>query len=336
MKLLLILLLACVLSLGVACASEPAPTATTAPPTPTPDETLSETTTQAVIAEIIPTATISWNQTPISVLPTAGPNVVIQSQVDAIALVVRSILVGIPAYSRGDWRHWIDADGDCQNARHEVLIEESISAVTFRDSAECVVDGGQWLAPFSGTVVFNASSLDVDHMVPLANAHRSGAWAWTRAEKQAYANNLGDPRHLMAVTASANRSKGAKGPEAWQPPDQSYHCQYATDWVVIKSEWALSVTQEEWTALDQMLNSCGTTRLNVRLSSMAIDSFVPPTVPTPPISGLGFDPAGPDKDCGDFSTQAEAQAFFIAAGGPSSDPHRLDRDGNGVACQSLP
>ena len=55
--------------------------------------------------------------------------------------------------------------------------------------------------------------------------------------------------------------------------------------------------------------------------------------PTPP---LRYDPAGPDRDCGDFATQAEAQAFFIAAGGPGQDPHRLDGDGNGLACESLP
>lgn len=41
-----------------------------------------------------------------------------------------------------------------------------------------------------------------------------------------------------------------------------------------------------------------------------------------------------DYDCGDFKTQAEAQAFFEAAG--PGDPHRLDRDGNGIACESLP
>lgn len=49
-----------------------------------------------------------------------------------------------------------------------------------------------------------------------------------------------------------------------------------------------------------------------------------------------YDPAGPDRNCGDFETQAEAQAFYEAAGGPQSDPHRLDRDGNGIACESLP
>jgi endonuclease YncB( thermonuclease family) len=43
-----------------------------------------------------------------------------------------------------------------------------------------------------------------------------------------------------------------------------------------------------------------------------------------------------DRDCGHFSTQAEAQAHFIALGGPASDPDRLDGDSDGVACESLP
>ena len=56
----------------------------------------------------------------------------------------------------------------------------------------------------------------------------------------------------------------------------------------------------------------------------------------PSASGLPYDPDGPDRDCGDFSTHEVAQRFFEAAGGPSQDPHRLDGDGNGVACESLP
>lgn len=46
--------------------------------------------------------------------------------------------------------------------------------------------------------------------------------------------------------------------------------------------------------------------------------------------------SGGDKDCSDFSTHAAAQAFFIAQGGPAGDPHKLDADGDGLACESLP
>jgi micrococcal nuclease len=65
-----------------------------------------------------------------------------------------------------------------------------------------------------------------------------------------------------------------------------------------------------------------------------------PESTSPPHTGSSYsgpyDPSGPDRDCGDFSTHAEAQAFFETAGGPTRDPHRLDGDGDGVACENLP
>lgn len=62
-----------------------------------------------------------------------------------------------------------------------------------------------------------------------------------------------------------------------------------------------------------------------------------PTATTKPVSsGLKYDPFGPDRDCGDFDTYQEAYAFFKAAGGPTSDRHRLDGDHDGIPCQSLP
>ena len=128
----------------------------------------------------------------------------------------------IAPYDRDNWRHWTDADGDCQNARHEVLVAESLVAVTFKTNNECQVVTGEWVGAFTGTTVTDPSSLDIDHFVPLANAWKSGAWAWDEDKKEEYANYLDDPHHLIAVTASANRSKGAWGPERtgnplWSP-----------------------------------------------------------------------------------------------------------------------
>lgn len=40
-----------------------------------------------------------------------------------------------------------------------------------------------------------------------------------------------------------------------------------------------------------------------------------------------------DRDCADFASSAEAQKFFLSKGGPYSDPHGLDRDGDGMACE---
>ena len=125
--------------------------------------------------------------------------------------------------------------------------------IIFTDAGQCRVASGQWVAPFTGTVVTDPSKLDIDHMVPLANAHRSGGHAWGADRKRAYANDLSNSAHLVAVTASANRSKGARGPEDWKPPDESYWCQYATEWFEVKVEWELTVTPAEFEALVGMV-----------------------------------------------------------------------------------
>ncbi len=77
------------------------------------------------------------------------------------------------------------------------MIVESVVSVGFRSGAQCTVDNGQWLAPYTGVNIEVAGDLDIDHMVPLANAHRSGGWAWTAAEKEEYANDLENAEHLV-------------------------------------------------------------------------------------------------------------------------------------------
>ena len=173
-----------------------------------------------------------------------------------LVITVAPIPGGIPEYDRGDWKHWVDADGDCQDARQEVLVEESLDEVTFETDRQCRVESGRWYGAFTGVYVENPGDLDIDHLVPLKNAHLSGAWRWDAEMREEYANHLSDPDHLIAVTASANRSKGAKGPEEWGPPEQSYWCQYATDWAEIKEWWELTMTKVESEIVMDMLGTC--------------------------------------------------------------------------------
>ena len=175
----------------------------------------------------------------------------------------------ILAYDRGTWRHWIDADADCQDARQEVLIAESVAPVTYESASECRVDSGTWFGPYTGEQFNDPGRLDIDHMVPLANAHRSGAWAWDNARKRQYANDLSYAGHLIATKASANRSKGSHGPEDWKPPLRSYWCTYAVDWITIKVRWDLTATAREIAALKEMLATCGD---DVPAAKPALDS----------------------------------------------------------------
>ena len=112
--------------------------------------------------------------------------------------------------------------------------------------------------PYTGEIVTDATKLDIDHMIPLKNAHDSGGWAWDRDKKPAFANEMSYADHLIAVTASANRRKGARGPEDWKPANKGYWCDYAVDWVQIKADRDLSVTNAEWVALQEMLGTCDT------------------------------------------------------------------------------
>ena len=254
---------------------------------------------------------------------------------------VRAAPSDIPPYDRRGWKHWSDADRDCQDARQEVLIAESLAPVGYVDERECRVDTGSWIGPYTGETFDDPRDLDVDHMVPLGNAHLSGGWAWDAERKELYANDLSYPDHLIAVQARANRAKGARGPEEWKPPLRSYWCVYAIDWIVIKNHWGLTVTEAEFTALQEMLNTCEVPSALARApGSPARPAPTADTAtPVPDASAtpdLPYDPAGPDRDCGDFEGWRQAQAFYEAAGGPADDRHRLDPDGDGVACESLP
>ncbi len=159
-------------------------------------------------------------------------------------------------YDRDLFGDWIDADRDCQDTRAEVLAVESRVTVTYTTAAACSVVTGEWLDPWSGTVTTSARALDVDHTVPLANAWRSGAWAWTPEQRVAFANDLADAGHLIAIPAGENRSKSDDGPEAWRPPAASSWCAYAQLWTSIKARWDLTATPDEWTALQQMAATC--------------------------------------------------------------------------------
>ena len=144
-------------------------------------------------------------------------------------------------YDRDDWGGWIDEDGDCQNTRAEILIRDSQAKVSFDG---CRVVSGRWSLPYSGGSTTSASQIDIDHIIPLKWAHGHGGDRWSSARKQAFAN---DPENLLATYYSANRSKGAKGPDQWMP--EINRCSYAQRWEGLIEKYGLLTTAGEIVAL---------------------------------------------------------------------------------------
>ncbi|MGW4228912.1 HNH endonuclease family protein [Streptomyces sp. NPDC004980] len=154
-------------------------------------------------------------------------------------------------YSRDKFPHWITQSGAC-NTREVVLKRDGTNVV--QDSA-CAATSGSWYSPYDGATWSAASDVDIDHMVPLAEAWRSGASSWTTAQRQSFANDLTRPQ-LIAVTDNVNQSKSDQDPGEWLPSRTAYLCTYARAWVHVKHYYDMTVDSAEKSALQSVLNGC--------------------------------------------------------------------------------
>jgi hypothetical protein len=149
-------------------------------------------------------------------------------------------------YSRDLFPHWITQSGAC-NTREVVLKRDGTNVV--QDSS-CAATSGKWFSVYDGATWSAAADVDIDHMVPLAEAWRSGASSWTTSQRQSFANDLTRPQ-LIAVTDNVNQSKGDQDPATWL-----YRCTYVRAWVQVKYYWNLSIDSAEKSALTSVLNGC--------------------------------------------------------------------------------
>lgn len=133
-----------------------------------------------------------------------------KSMLEQLTIAVQGTQDG---YSRKLFPHWIHIEGAC-NTRQEVLVRDGNSVVT--DTA-CAITSGSWDSPYDGASWTSAHDIQIDHLIPLSNAWKSGAAAWTTPQRQAFANDLANPQ-LVAVTGRVNQAKSDSGPEDWMPP----------------------------------------------------------------------------------------------------------------------
>lgn len=165
-------------------------------------------------------------------------------------------------YDRDRFRHWVDANSDCQDTRDEVLFAESLVAVS-----GCDIQRGKWRSYYDGVVTRDSSSFDVDHMVPLAEAWDSGAKRWSADTRKRFANDLGDRRALVAVSASSNRSKSDRDPAEWLPAREK--CRYVREWTAVKMRWSLKVDRAEKRALVRRATRCRNVVVRVRKAAIS-------------------------------------------------------------------
>jgi len=242
-------------------------------------------------------------------------------------------------YEREAFNHWIDADDDCLDTRDEVLAAESSVEAT---GGDCDIATGEWFSYYDERTWTSDDDLDIDHTVALGEAWRSGAWAWSDQQREAYANDLDDERTLVAVTASVNRSKSDKDPAEWLP--ESSVCRYVSEWVAVKIRWQLSIDPAEHEALVDVAAECQTAVVApVKVAGTSAAPDVDTTAAgkqtgstsqkgeqgesqaTNQSDGEYLFPESPDLDC----SEIDERGFKVRPG----DPHGFDSDGNGIGCE---
>lgn len=270
----------------------------------------------------------------------AGPGASNGARVDLpMDAAINQLRVAPPVtsgYEREKFVHWVDADHDCQDTRTEVLIEES----TVKATGKCTVTGGHWVSAYDGEQTTSPHAFDIDHFVPLGEAWASGADKWDPHEREAYANDLGDPRDLVAVTAASNRSKGDQDPAHWLPPKESFRCNYTADWVAVKTRWSLAIDTAEKKTLLQYAAKCGNPRIKIARADVAAPTTTPsaatPSTSAPSTgsgSSNGSGTSGKTDPRFDTCTDAEAKGYGPYKKG--TDPEYAwyrDADGDGSVC----
>lgn len=164
----------------------------------------------------------------------------------------------VPDYDRDEFgESWADTDYNGCDTRNDVLARD-LTATTV-DADRCVVLTGILQDPYSGEEIrfqrgqSTSSLVQIDHVVPLADAWQAGAWQWSALERLQFANDFDN---LLAVDGSLNQQKGAGAADEWVPPNQDFQCAYAQTQIAVKTKWNLSVTEGEKNELAELLTTC--------------------------------------------------------------------------------
>ncbi|MFJ9447120.1 HNH endonuclease family protein [Kitasatospora sp. NPDC101235] len=187
--------------------------------------------------------------TAVAAPPPPPPLATVRQELAALTVAAPHDMTG---YSRAAFSIWATQPDHC-TTRQDVLARDGQNVV--EQANGCQPASGSWYSAYDDTTVTVVAQATIDHMVPLANAWRSGADQWTDAQRKAFGNDLNNPQLLIA-SSSSNSSKGDSGPDQWKPKNTAFWCTYAKDYTHVKYAWALTTTTAEKNALSTMLDTC--------------------------------------------------------------------------------
>lgn len=220
-------------------------------------------------------------------------------------------------YDRDKFNHWTSVAGRGCDTREVVLLRQNM-----KRPRRCGDERGRWFSVYDGKTVRKASGLDVDHMVPLAEAWESGARRWSAHQREAFANDL-FAYSLVAVTLSSNRSKGDRDPADWLPTRHGFVGTYLARWTAVKYRWRLTIDQREKKAILDRFETCPSKALKLPTIKRAN---------VPESQGGG----GSGNNDPRFGTCTEATEAGYGPYVKGVDPEYWwyeDRDGDGTVCE---
>ncbi|WP_418969167.1 HNH endonuclease family protein [Alloscardovia omnicolens] len=159
-----------------------------------------------------------------------------------------------------------DEDGNGCDVREDVLARD-LQDVRYKSLTSCKVATGILHDPYTGKTIHFQRGIDtskavqIDHVVALSNAWKSGAYKWNTARRYEFGN---DTYNLLAVDGPANQQKEDASADQWLPSNSAYACQYVARQIGVKTKYQLSVTSAEKESMLKVLHGCANQTLPAR------------------------------------------------------------------------
>ncbi|AMS06163.1 DUF1524 domain-containing protein [Acidipropionibacterium acidipropionici] len=254
---------------------------------------------------------------------------------------------------------WADVDHNGCDTRNDILHRDLTGITTRSGTRDCIVTSGTLQDPYTGTTIHfvrgekTSSAVQIDHVVALSDAWQTGAQKIGAEQRRRLAN---DPLNLLAADGPANQQKSDGDAATWLPSNKAFRCQYVARQVAVKHAYKLWVTQAEKSAISSILSGCkgqkvptatsptitwtprsatttkSTSAASATRSTSSTHRTGSRTTGASGSGGSGPEGSGSSVSYKNCAAARAAGAAPIHRGDPGYSS-RLDRDGDGVACE---